>query len=48
MKEASETNDSSKLEMLLDQEELNRRKKELKEKELNSKENSEKDGEINE
>ena len=48
MKEASETNDSSKLEMLLDQEELNRRKKELKEKELNSKDNSEKDGEINE
>ena len=48
MKEASETNDSSKLEMLLDQEELNRRKKELKEKELNSKDDSEKDGEINE
>lgn len=48
MKEASETNDSSKLEMLLDQEELNRRKKELKEKELNSKDNSEKDGKINE
>ena len=48
MKEASKTNDSSKLEMLLDQEELNQRKKELKEKEFNSKENSEKDGEINE
>lgn len=48
MKEATATNDSSKLEMLLDQEELNQRKKELKEKELNSKEDNEKDGEINE